>query len=72
MERTIIVLANSRKMTNRCIAGIDVSTKEWIRPCYESGESGIPWTVRQINGEEPQLLDIIKISVKKVGPHSAI
>lgn len=72
MEHNLIILANSRKMGNRCITGIDVKSGEWIRPCFENGETGIPWNVRQVNGKEPQLLDILKISLADDGPHRDI
>lgn len=72
MRRKLIILANSRKMGNRCIAGIDESTDEWIRPCFGMDSTGIPWQIRNIDGEEPQLLDIISISLTEDGPHRDI
>jgi len=69
MQKTIIVLANSRKMMNRCIAGIDIDTGKWIRPCYGDGNDGIPYDIRQVNGGEPKLLDVIRLSLKKDGPN---
>ena len=72
MTRNLIILANSRKMGNRCIAGIDAESGEWIRPCFENGDSGVPWHIRQVNGVEPQLLDIIKIPLADDGPHRDI
>ena len=72
MRQNIIILANSRKMGNRCIAGIDSDTGTWIRPVYGTGENGVPPSVRQINGQEPDLLDIISIPLSKKGPHREI
>lgn len=73
MRRNIIILANSRKNNNRCIAGIDIQTGEWIRPCFEDGKNGIPWNIRKVNGKEPRLLDILSISLRKrEGPHHNI
>jgi hypothetical protein len=72
MRRNLIILANSRKMGNRCIAGIDAQTGEWVRPCFGTGEEGVPWSVRQVDGAEPQLLDILAIPLAKDGPHRDI
>jgi len=72
MRRKLIILANSRKMGNRCIAGIDAETGEWVRPCFGTGEEGIPWAVRQIDGAEPLLLDIVSIPLANHGPHRDI
>jgi len=69
LKHEIIILANSRKIGNRCIAGIDRRTGEWLRPCYGEGHEGIPCHVRQINGQEPQLLDVVEISMKSRGPN---
>ncbi|MFP5272720.1 dual OB domain-containing protein [Coleofasciculus sp.] len=30
--KKIICLANSRKLDERCIAGIDLNTGKWVRP----------------------------------------
>jgi hypothetical protein len=72
MRRNLIILANSRKRGNRCIVGIDTETEEWVRPCVGEGEKGIPWHVRQINGAEPQLLDIVAIPLASNGPNREI
>lgn len=72
MRRNLIILANSRKMRNRCIVGIDAETGEWVRPCFGEGKEGIPWDVRQIDGTEPGLLDIIAIPLANHGPHRDI
>jgi len=72
MRRNLIILANSRKKGNRCIAGIDPETAEWVRPVYEDGDKGVPWQVRQVDGEEPRLLDIVSIPLARDGPHRDI
>lgn len=74
MRRNIIILANSRKRGygNRCIAGIDVKSGEWVRPCFGTGENGIPFEVRRVDDEEPQLLDILSIPLENDGPHRDI
>ena len=62
----IICFANSYKHKNsRCIAGIDLETKEWVRPIGKGTEGAIG-TERLINGEEPQLLDILEIPIGSI------
>jgi len=39
---------------------------------YETGDQGVPWSVRQVDGAEPSLLDIVSISVASDGPHRDI
>ena len=65
----VIILANSKKKGNRCIAGIDIETNKWVRPCFGDGEEGIPWHVRRINNNEPAILDIVEIPLKTTGPN---
>jgi hypothetical protein len=72
MKHSLVILANSRKKGNRCIAGVDSQTGEWLRPCYGTGEDGIPWQVRRVGGAEPGLLDIIQIPLDEDGPHQEI
>lgn len=43
-------------------------TGKWLRPCYGDGDDGIPWSIRQIDGQEPQLLDVVEIPMGGDGP----
>ncbi len=64
--RQVICLANSRKLRNRCVAGRDDATNEWIRP-IGPGEDGA-LTITEISYADntiPQILDIIKIPLGK-------
>ncbi len=62
----IICLANSWKHGERCIAGIDIQTKNWVRPIYDRLKGGcIPKKVRLLNGKEPQILDVIDIPLNQ-------
>ena len=62
----IICLANSWKRGERCIAGIDLKTRNWIRPVYDRIKDGcIPRNVRSLNGREPQILDVIDIPLDR-------
>jgi hypothetical protein len=64
----IICLANSTKLNDRCIAGIEWKSKKWLRPVYrDAPSSGISKEHRDIVGE-PSLLDIIEIHVDDTGP----
>lgn len=68
--KTIICLANSWKLGERCIAGIDIDTGKWVRPVCDSlyPEDGkVPESVRLINGREPRLLDILEIPLADTG-----
>jgi len=72
MRRELIILANSRKMKNRCVAGIDRHTGRWVRPVYGDGRQGVPKSIRQIDGAEPALLDVISVPLAEDGPHRDI
>lgn len=63
----LVCLANSRKHGNRCIAGINLDTKEWIRPVSDLWDGAIGGLFRYIN-VEPQLLDILRIPLGRTGP----
>lgn len=65
--RRIICLANSWKHGDRCIAGIDVKTGEWIRPITDLEDGRISAEQRQIDGKEPNLLDILEIPLADMG-----
>ncbi len=64
----IICLANSTRPGGRCIAGIDIETEEWVRPVSRSINRAITWDMRNIEGEEPQILDVIEIPLEDHGP----
>lgn len=66
----MICLANSWKLHERCVAGIEINTEKWIRPVcdQEFPEDGrIPQRVRLVEGREPKLLDILAIPLAKTG-----
>jgi hypothetical protein len=66
----IICLANSWKLEERCIAGINPITGQWIRPvCSLYPQDGrVPRSVRLIQGKEPAILDILEIPLENDGP----
>ena len=46
-----------------------MQTGKWLRPCCGEGAAGVPWEVRQIKGNEPQLMDVVEISLQSKGPN---
>lgn len=66
----IICLTNSWKLEERCIAGINPATGKWIRPvCSLYPQDGrVPKSLRNVNGIEPALLDILEIPLEQDGP----
>ncbi|MEH1827128.1 MAG: hypothetical protein V7L22_17460 [Nostoc sp.] len=68
--KKIICLANSWKNKERCIAGIDVDTGNWIRPVCDDlypQDGRVPNNIRLVEGREPQLLDILEIPLAETG-----
>ena len=59
----IICLANSYKRGGRCIAGIDMDTRKWVRPFNPKGHEGAIGNERLIKGKEPQILDVLDIPI---------
>jgi len=60
----IICLANSYKGGGkRCIAGIDMETRKWVRPFNNKGYEGAIGNERLIKGNEPRVLDILDIPI---------
>lgn len=65
----MVVLANSFKTGNRCLAGIDLNTRTWVRPVSESANGDITLAyMRQHYGNNPQILDIVEIPLEDSGP----
>lgn len=64
----IICFANSQKHSERCIAGIEISTGKWIRPVSNLDDGRVPRNVCLVNGEEPKLLDILEIPIAETSP----
>lgn len=71
MIKEIIVLAKSDKVSGFCIAGVDTSTGEWIRPISKDieHEGAVPRSdIMYEDGTELQLFDIVKIEFIKHSP----
>lgn len=65
----IVCLANSRKISGRCIAGKIAGENKWIRPVSNRESKEISEEERRYKkGQMPKLLDIISIPVKEHKP----
>ncbi len=73
--KTMVCLANSRKMSGRCLAGKEIGPKgrfgDWIRPISDRPTQEISEEERRFeNGDQPQLLDVIEITMREPRPHA--
>lgn len=71
--KTIICLANSRKITGRCVAGKEFAGGKiggWIRPVSGRPAGELSEEERRFeNGQDPKLLDVINIPMVESRPH---
>ena len=72
--KTIACLANSRKLSGRCVAGKEISATgqlgAWVRPVSSRPKQELsPIERRYANGTEPRLLDRIEVSLQSHVPH---
>lgn len=64
----IVVLANSWKHHDWCIAGIDLETGKWIRPVTNLDDGRVPKKSMRLGGHFPELLDVLEIPLDSTGP----
>lgn len=67
-HKKIVCFANSQKWKNRCVAGKDLNSFEWVRPVSDNGEIKGALTDQDIaysDGSIPKVLDIIYIPFKE-------
>jgi hypothetical protein len=73
-RKTIICLANSRKLAGRCVAAKEIAGSKigaWIRPVSRRPTGELSETERRfLNGQDPKLLDVIAISMIEPQPHA--
>src|ERR1700744_6789351 len=72
-SKTILVLANSRKISGRCVAGkelVGTGFGGWIRPVSLRPAGELSEADRQFqDGTDPKLLDVVEIPMSRHLPH---
>lgn len=71
MTKDIVILTSSYKHDGKCIAGIDTTTGEWIRPISDNPEieGAVPLDdLRYEDGSTVQIYDIVRITMKGPKP----
>ncbi|MFC7612603.1 hypothetical protein ACFQV2_01980 [Actinokineospora soli] len=64
MTKRFVCLANSRKHSGRCVAGIELGTGRWVRPISDRAGRELSILERRCpDGTEPALLDVIDVPV---------
>lgn len=65
----LICLANSRKLGERCIAGLRTDTAEWIRPVSHAPHGELNYSQRNLGtAGDPQNFDVISVGVANPTP----
>ena len=64
----IIVLANSWKNQDWCIAGIEPATGKWVRPVTNLEDGRVRQSDMKLGGYSPQLLDVLDLPLDATGP----
>jgi hypothetical protein len=64
----IIVLANSWKHTDWCLAGIDASTGKWVRPVTDLDDGRVRKSDMKLQGYFPEICDVLDIPLATTGP----
>lgn len=69
-EIDLLVLASSKKHGGRCIAGWDVANDRWVRPVSSAPDGTLDLSHCAIDGDWPQVLDVVRVSVDAHRPVS--
>lgn len=62
----ILCMANSFKLGGRCVAGLRVDTRQWVRPVTDTPDGTLPYDLCRIDGDAVRPLDVVRVPV--VGP----
>jgi hypothetical protein len=69
MKVTFMCLANSRKLSGRCVAGIQIGGQEWIRVVSRSSSGTLSRSHYTLaNGRQVALFDVVEADVAKARP----
>lgn len=68
MKVQILLLANSKKLGGRCLAGLRTDTWEWVRPVTDSQHGDVSRKDCLVNGSPLVPLDVISIELEAHAP----
>lgn len=73
-SKRFVCLANSRKSSGRCVAGIEITPNGlggWVRPISDRPSEELSIVERQYqNGRDVQVLDIVDVQLLQPRPHA--
>ncbi len=60
----IVCLANSRKYSRHCVAGVCARRRAWVRPISALSDGALPAASIQVSGEQPRLLQAVEFPIR--------
>jgi hypothetical protein len=64
----LLVLASSKKLAGRCLAGISLETGKWVRPVSSPKGDALAISDCEIEGRYPRLLEIVRLETLAACP----
>jgi hypothetical protein len=61
----IVVLANSKKLNGRCVAGISTKSGKWVRPVSDLPRGELKPHHYEIDDRSPEVLDIVRFGFEE-------